>query len=61
MLLKNHPDVLTGEQVMKLLSISRNTLYHLIATKQIPAFRLGSRCWRFRKDDIERFLDEVGK
>ena len=55
-MLFNYPDILTGKEVMELLSISKNTLYHLIRSEQLPAFRLGKRCWRFRREDLERYL-----
>ena len=55
-MLYKYPEVLTGAQVMQILSISRNTLYHLIKTGQIPAFRLGKRCWRFRREDLDYYL-----
>ena len=55
-MLYNYPDVLTGKDVMKILSISKNTLYHLIRSERLPAFRLGKRSWRFRREDLEHYL-----
>lgn len=56
-MLYRFPDILTSRDVMKILSISKNTLYHMIKAGQIPAFRLGPRCWRFRREDIAYYLE----
>lgn len=55
-MLYNYPDILTGKDVMRILSISKNTLYHLIQSERLPAFRLGKKSWRFRREDLERYL-----
>ena len=55
-MLYNYPDILTGKDVMRILSISKNTLYHLIRSERLPAFRLGKKSWRFRREDLERYL-----
>ena len=55
-MLHRYPDILTTRDVMEILSISKNTLYHMIRDRRIPAFRLGNRCWRFRRDDLEYYL-----
>lgn len=58
-MLRYYPDILTPKHVMEILSISKNTLYHLIQTNELPAFRLGPRAWRFRKEDIITYLEEA--
>lgn len=55
-MLFDYPDIMTSEDVMEILSISRNTLYHLIHSQRLPAFRLGKRSWRFRREDLEYYL-----
>ena len=55
-MLYKYPEILTSNEVREILQISKNTLYYLIRTNQIPAFRLGSRSWRFRRSDLEDFL-----
>ena len=58
-MLLNYPDILTPKDIMEILSISKNTLYHMIQTNEFPAFRLGPRAWRFRRDDIIAYLEEA--
>jgi len=28
----------------------------MIRSNRLPAFRLGDRCWRFRREDLEYYL-----
>lgn len=46
---------LTTEEVLSYLHINLRTIYRLIRTGRLPAFRVG-RQWRFRKEDIEAWL-----
>ncbi len=55
-MLYGSPAILTSQQVMEILSISKNTLYDLIRRNSLPAFRLGKRNWRFRREDLEYYL-----
>ena len=55
-MLYKYPDILTASDVMEILSISKNTLYKMIRSHRLPAFRLGDRCWRFRREDLEYYL-----
>lgn len=55
-MLYDYPEILTGKEVMEILSVSKNTLYNLIRTERLPAFRLGKRSWRFRREDLENYL-----
>ena len=55
-MLYKYPDILTATDVMDILSISKNTLYKMIRSHRLPAFRLGDRCWRFRREDLEYYL-----
>ena len=58
-MLFNYPDILTPKDIMEILSISKNTLYHMIQSNELPAFKLGPRAWRFRKEDIITYLEEA--
>ena len=58
-MLRYYPDILTPKEVMEILSISKNTLYYLIREERLPAFRLGKRNWRFRKEDIQFYLTNM--
>ena len=48
----DYPDILTSKEVMEILAISKELLYDLIKTKQIPAYKLGKKEWRFNKADL---------
>mgnify|MGYP002630909519 CR=1 FL=1 len=50
---------LTTEEVLEYLQINLRTVYRLIKAGKIPAVRVG-RQWRFRKRDIDAWLDGQG-
>ena len=39
------------------LNVGRNTVYHLIYTGRLPAFKVAYH-WRFSRDEIERWRAE---
>ena len=41
LLFRDYPDVVTAEQLQKMLGISRNTVYELLESGNIPQFLLG--------------------
>ncbi len=47
---------LTTEEVLELLQINLRTVYRLIKAGRIPAVRVG-RQWRFRRSDIDSWLN----
>ena len=47
---------LTTEEVLEYLQVNLRTVYRLIKAGRIPAVRVG-RQWRFRKADIDAWLD----
>jgi excisionase family DNA binding protein len=50
---------LTTEEVLEYLQVNLRTVYRLIKAGKIPAVRVG-RQWRFRKADIDAWLDSQG-
>ena len=50
---------LTTEEVLEYLQVNLRTVYRLIKAGKIPAVRVG-RQWRFRKRDIDAWLDRQG-
>jgi len=50
---------LTTEEVLEYLQVNLRTVYRLIKAGKIPAVRVG-RQWRFRKRDIDTWLDSQG-
>ena len=47
---------LTTDEVLEYLQVNRRTVYRLIKAGKIPAVRVG-RQWRFRKTDIDAWLE----
>ena len=56
-MLDDYPDIMTVREAMEALGVSRSTMYLLIENRKIPAFRLGIKLWRIRKDDLLKYLD----
>jgi len=54
--LPNDEVFLTTEEVLEYLQVNLRTIYRLIKAGKIPAVRVG-RQWRFRKRDIDAWLD----
>jgi len=48
-------ELLTIEEVMDLLRVSRDTVYRLAASGKLPGRKIG-RAWRFPKDEIESYV-----
>ena len=52
--------VLTVNDLSGYLKVHPSTIYRLLKTGQLPAFRIGSD-WRFDLEEIERWLTEHEK
>lgn len=50
-------EILTSEDLCRYLKIPRSTLYKLVKTRRIPAFRVG-RHWRFKKEKIDEWVEK---
>jgi nitrogen PTS system EIIA component len=50
-------DILTIKQLSEYLMVSEKTIYRMVDKGLLPALRIGSQ-WRFRKRDIDGWLDE---
>ncbi|MFQ5884517.1 MAG: helix-turn-helix domain-containing protein [Thermoplasmata archaeon] len=48
--------LMTLEEVADYLRISKDTLYKMAQEGRIPASKIGVQ-WRFRKEDIDRWVD----
>jgi excisionase family DNA binding protein len=49
--------VLNTREVSEMLKIHTTTLYRMVRKGKIPSFRVGVE-WRFRLDEIERWMNE---
>ena len=54
----NFPEVLTIQETSKYLRIPVSSLYKLAQEGRIPCQKVG-RHWRFRREAIERWLEET--
>lgn len=57
MVKKANDEILTLEEASRLLKLSRSTLYGLVQSRKVPAFKLG-RSWRFVKASLIHWLEE---
>ena len=48
---------LTTNELLKVLKVSRPTLYKLLASGQIPAVKVG-RAWRVSEENLRKFINE---
>jgi excisionase family DNA binding protein len=53
--------LLDVREVSELTGLSMGTLYHFISQRRIPFIRISSRCVRFRRKDIDKWLDGLHK
>ena len=52
----DHPSLMTLGEVMNYLRVNARTVYRLINTGGLPAYRVG-RQWRIRRADFQSWLD----
>ena len=49
-------EILTLKEVTRLLRVAEKTVYTMAQNKEIPAFKVRGQ-WRFRREDIDRWID----
>ncbi|RMH31085.1 MAG: DNA-binding protein [Planctomycetota bacterium] len=54
---KAPPEILTIDELSEYLRISKSSLYKLAQEGKVPGQKVG-RHWRFRKNTVDRWLDE---
>ncbi len=64
--MKLNPNLVTKDQLAKLLGLKRRGVECLVAKRKIPVLRISRRCVRFRVRDVMQALsrfevEEVGK
>lgn len=52
---EQHNDILTVADVMDLLYVGKNTVYHLLREGEIKAFRIGNT-WKIPKDSLTEYI-----
>ncbi len=53
-------EILTLKEVAEYLKLAEKTAYRLAAEGKLPGFKVGGS-WRFKADDIERWIEEKKK
>jgi excisionase family DNA binding protein len=56
----NDYDVLTAYEAMDYLGVGENTLYKLLNSGELKAFRIG-RVWKIPRKEIEKYIDKSVK
>ncbi len=54
---KNDYDVLTAYEAMDYLGIGENTLYRLLKSGELGAFRIG-RIWKVPRKELDKYIDK---
>ncbi|MEW6201407.1 MAG: transcriptional repressor LexA [bacterium] len=49
-------DILTLQEVAEYLKVDQRTVYRMVKSKQLPAFKVRNQ-WRFKKDAIDRWIE----
>jgi excisionase family DNA binding protein len=50
-------EILTLEEVSKLLKVAEKTVYTMAQNKELPAFKVRGQ-WRFRREDINSWIEQ---
>jgi excisionase family DNA binding protein len=53
----NYEELMTVTEAAEFLGVSPGTLYHWVSELKIPVIRFSKRCIRFRRSDIESWLE----
>lgn len=53
-------DLLTTDDVMRLLRLKRHTVLSLVHSGRLAAIRISRKCFRFRREDVEKFVRSRG-
>jgi len=54
---RQEPDLFTVETLAKYLRVSQEWIYERVQRKEIPHFKMGEKLLRFRKHEIDQWLD----
>jgi excisionase family DNA binding protein len=53
--------LLNIKEVAALTGLAVGSIYHLVSQKRIPVVRLSARCIRFRRSDLEKWIDGLSQ
>ncbi len=52
---ENYSDMISIDDLCEMLSIGKNTAYHLLKTNQIKAFKIG-RIWKIPRESVSKYV-----
>ena len=55
-MLDNYNEVLKPDEVRKILSIGRNSMYKLLNSGELAGYRLGEKRWRITKQSVINYI-----
>lgn len=53
----SNDEILTLKQIAQLLKVAEKTVYTMAQNNELPAFKVRGQ-WRFRREDIDRWIDQ---
>ena len=59
-MMEGNSPIMTLEETAKYLKIGKSTLYKMAREGKIPAVKIANQ-WRFRKEDIDKWLEDIRK
>ena len=51
----------TVQEAARFLQLSPGGLYHLVSQKRVPVIHISSRCVRFRRGDLEKWISSLSQ
>ena len=58
-ILMQNQNLMTVTELSQYLKLAPQTIYNMVSENRIPAYRINSRCLRFRLEEIEEWLSKV--
>lgn len=55
----NNDQLLTVREAAELLHLAPGTIYHLVSQRRLPVIKISSRCVRFSRAALLRWLDDL--
>jgi excisionase family DNA binding protein len=58
-MLNEYPEILMPKHLIKILGLSKNTIYSMLNNGTLPAYRIGNgKIWRINKTDLIDYLSQ---
>jgi len=56
--MNNDKILLTAAEVAELTGFAEGTIRHFVSARRIPVVRISARCVRFRRSDVDSWLEQ---